>query len=64
MMIEIIRGLVRPTVTWGFSGSWIAFEAIGVARGGKPSTEFLAVCGLIIAFYFVERHLLKRNQNS
>lgn len=61
MMLDFIRGIVRPTLAWGFGIAWIAFEAVAVARGRTPSTEFVAAGGLIIAAYFVERILEKAN---
>ena len=54
-MLEIVRGLVRPTVAWAMIIAFIAFEAVSVYRGNTASTAFVALAAIIIRDYFKAR---------
>jgi len=60
-MLEIIRGLVRPTVAWAMIVAFIVFEGVSVYRGNVVSTAFVALAALIIRDYFKAREDQARN---
>lgn len=60
-MVEVIRGLVRPTSTWGVLVAVIAFEAVHVYRGGPVEEWFVLLAGIIVKHWFDERTEMRRN---
>jgi len=54
-MVETVRGLVRPTVTWGLFAACIAFEAISVVNGNPVDEWFVGLVAMVGTFWFVDR---------
>lgn len=53
--VDTIRGLVRPTVTWGIVGSFIAAAFFDSAAAETLKDPFI----LVLTFWFVERAISK-----
>ena len=50
-MLNQVRGLVRPTVTFAFT----AMVAYGFVSGGISGAEMLGMAGVVIGFWFRSR---------
>lgn len=55
--LEVLRGSVRPVVTYAFAGAFIA----GLFTGHVPKDAFLSVAGMVMAFWFQSRTEEKKN---
>lgn len=60
-LAELIRSLVRPTVTWMLVIAAISFAAVEATRTGKVPEWFVALPLLALNFYFLDRIYTKLN---
>lgn len=57
--VEIIRGLIRPFITFCLVGTAVALFLVGKIE----AKELIPIISLIIGFYFGERSALKKPQD-
>jgi len=54
-MLETVRGLVRPTVTWALFAACITFEAVSILNGNPVNEWFVGLVTMVGTFWFVDR---------